>query len=85
MNESSQPLPANAKTRVKISALGALYVPPKLLTENADLEKMVETSNDWIMARVGIRERHLVEKGVATSRCRSRPRRKRLPSAARAQ
>lgn len=51
--------------RAKISALGT-YVPPRLLT-NADLEKMVDTTNDWIMSRVGIRERHLVEKGVATS------------------
>src|SRR6202030_3961703 len=31
------------------------------------LEKMVDTTNDWILARVGIRERHLVAKGVATS------------------
>src|SRR3984885_6235080 len=51
--------------RAKISALGT-YVPPKLLT-NADLERMVDTTNDWILARVGIRERHIVEKGVATS------------------
>lgn len=51
--------------RAKISALGT-YVPPRLLT-NADLEKMVETSNEWIITRVGIRERHIVEKGVATS------------------
>jgi 3-oxoacyl-[acyl-carrier-protein] synthase-3 len=51
--------------RVKISALGT-YVPPRLLT-NADLEKMVDTNNQWIMERVGIRERHLVDKGVATS------------------
>jgi 3-oxoacyl-[acyl-carrier-protein] synthase-3 len=51
--------------RAKISALGT-YVPPRLLT-NADLEQMVDTSNEWIMARVGIRERHIVEKGVATS------------------
>jgi 3-oxoacyl-[acyl-carrier-protein] synthase-3 len=51
--------------RAKISALGT-YVPPRLLT-NADLEKMVDTTNDWIMTRVGIRERHIVEKGVATS------------------
>ncbi len=51
--------------RVKISALGT-YVPPRILT-NADLEKMVETSNDWILERTGIRERHLVDKGVATS------------------
>jgi len=51
--------------RAKISALGT-YVPPRLLT-NADLERMVDTSNDWIMSRVGIRERHIVDKGVATS------------------
>jgi 3-oxoacyl-[acyl-carrier-protein] synthase-3 len=51
--------------RAKISALGT-YVPPRLLT-NADLEKMVDTNNEWIMSRVGIRERHVVDKGVATS------------------
>ena len=51
--------------RAKISALGT-FVPPRLLT-NADLERMVDTSDDWIMARVGIRERHIVDKGVATS------------------
>ena len=51
--------------RAKISALGT-YVPPRLLT-NADLERMVDTNNEWIMARVGIRERHIVDKGVATS------------------
>ncbi|MBZ5680154.1 MAG: ketoacyl-ACP synthase III [Acidobacteriia bacterium] len=51
--------------RAKISALGT-YVPPRLLT-NSDLEKMVDTTNEWIMTRVGIRERHIVDKGVATS------------------
>jgi 3-oxoacyl-[acyl-carrier-protein] synthase III len=51
--------------RVKISALGT-YVPPRLLT-NADLEKLVDTNDEWIMSRVGIRERHIVDKGVATS------------------
>ncbi|MBV8673934.1 MAG: ketoacyl-ACP synthase III [Acidobacteriaceae bacterium] len=51
--------------RAKISALGT-YVPPRLLT-NKDLEKMVETSDEWIYSRVGIRERHLVEPGMATS------------------
>ena len=50
---------------VKISALGT-YVPPRLLT-NADLEKMVETTDQWIIERTGIRERHIVDKGVATS------------------
>jgi len=50
---------------VKISGL-ATYVPPRLLT-NADLERMVETSNEWILQRTGIRERHIVDPGVATS------------------
>lgn len=51
--------------RVKISSLGT-YVPPRILS-NHDLEKMVETNDKWIMERTGIRERHLVDKGVATS------------------
>lgn len=51
--------------RAKISALGT-YAPPRLLT-NQDLEKMVETSDEWIVERVGIRERHIVDRGVATS------------------
>lgn len=51
--------------RAKISALGT-YVPPQVLT-NADLEKMVETSDQWIMERTGIRERHVLEKGKGVS------------------
>jgi len=42
------------------------YVPPRVLT-NSDLEKMVDTTSEWIMERVGIRERHLADKGVAAS------------------
>jgi 3-oxoacyl-[acyl-carrier-protein] synthase-3 len=42
------------------------YVPPKVLT-NADLEKMVETNDEWIRTRTGIRERHIAENGVASS------------------
>ena len=44
----------------------ATYVPPRILT-NADLEKLVETSDEWILKRTGIRERHIVDPGVATS------------------
>jgi len=51
--------------RAKISSVGS-FVPPRLLT-NADLEKMVATNDQWITERTGIRERHLVDKGVATS------------------
>jgi 3-oxoacyl-[acyl-carrier-protein] synthase-3 len=44
----------------------ATYVPPRVLT-NADLEKMLDTSDEWIVQRVGIRERHIAAPGVATS------------------
>lgn len=44
----------------------ATYVPPRVLT-NSDLEKMVETSDEWILKRTGIRKRHIVEPGTATS------------------
>ena len=53
------------RVRAKISCVGT-YVPPKLLT-NQDLERMVATNDQWIQERTGIRERHIVEKGVATS------------------
>jgi 3-oxoacyl-[acyl-carrier-protein] synthase-3 len=43
--------------RAKITALGT-YVPPRVLS-NADLEKMVDTTSEWILERVGIRERHI--------------------------
>jgi len=49
----------------KISGL-ATFVPPRVLT-NKDLEKMVETTDEWILQRTGIRERHIVDPGVATS------------------
>ncbi len=50
---------------VQVTAVGA-HVPEKRLT-NADLEKMVDTSDDWIVTRTGIRERRLVAPGEATS------------------
>lgn len=50
---------------VKIAGLGT-FVPPRTLT-NDDLEKMVETSSDWIVQRTGIKERHIAEKGTGTS------------------
>jgi len=51
--------------RAKITAFGT-YVPPQVLT-NKDLEKMVETSDQWIMERTGIRERHVLAKGLGVS------------------
>jgi 3-oxoacyl-[acyl-carrier-protein] synthase-3 len=50
---------------VKITTVGTA-VPPRLLT-NADLEKMVETTDEWITERTGIKTRHVVDKGVTTS------------------
>ena len=58
-------LKPRVQVRAKISSVG-MYVPPKLLT-NADLEKMVTTNDQWIVERTGIRQRHIVDKGVATS------------------
>jgi len=49
----------------KISALGC-HVPPGVLT-NQDLEKIVDTSNQWIIERTGISERHIATPEVATS------------------
>ena len=51
--------------KAKISALGC-YTPPRVLT-NQDLEKMVETNDQWIVDRTGIRERHIVGPEMATS------------------
>jgi 3-oxoacyl-[acyl-carrier-protein] synthase-3 len=51
--------------RAKISALGT-YVPPDVIT-NQDLEKLVDTSDQWIRERTGIRERHVLAKGLGVS------------------
>jgi 3-oxoacyl-[acyl-carrier-protein] synthase-3 len=57
--------PMRPPRRARISSI-ATYVPPRVLS-NADLEKMVDTTDEWILQRVGIRERHIVDPGVATS------------------
>jgi 3-oxoacyl-[acyl-carrier-protein] synthase-3 len=51
--------------KAKITALGC-YTPPRVLT-NQDLEKLVDTNDQWIMERVGIRERHIAGPEMATS------------------
>ena len=51
--------------RAKIVGVGA-YAPQRVLT-NAELEKMVETSDEWIVQRTGIRERRIVDENEATS------------------
>lgn len=42
------------------------YVPPRVVT-NADMERMVDTTDEWIRTRTGIRERHFAAPGVAAS------------------
>src|SRR5258708_22219561 len=54
-----------SQRRACITALG-LYVPERVMT-NADFEKIVETSDEWIRTRTGIQERHVVEPGTPTS------------------
>ncbi|MCH7494541.1 MAG: ketoacyl-ACP synthase III [Candidatus Marinimicrobia bacterium] len=49
----------------KISGVGH-YVPEKILT-NSDLEKMMDTNDEWIVSRTGISERRIVSNGEATS------------------
>ncbi len=51
--------------RIKIRSTG-VYLPDKVLT-NADLEKMVDTSDEWITTRTGIKERRIVSKEQVTS------------------
>ena len=45
---------------------GGYYVPDRVLT-NADLEKMVDTSDEWIVRRTGIRERRIADENMYTS------------------
>ena len=52
-------------TRARIIGVGA-YAPKRILT-NADLAKMVETSDEWIVQRTGISERHIADESEATS------------------
>jgi len=50
---------------IKITGTGS-YLPDKILT-NSDLEKMVDTSDEWITTRTGIKERHIASEKEATS------------------
>ena len=52
-------------TRARIAGIGA-YAPKRILT-NHDLEKMVDTSDEWIVQRTGVRERHIADDGEAAS------------------
>jgi 3-oxoacyl-[acyl-carrier-protein] synthase-3 len=54
-----------SQRRAAITALGT-YVPERVMT-NADFEKIVDTSDEWIRTRTGIERRHVVEPGTPTS------------------
>ena len=60
----------SATARAAITALGR-YVPERVMT-NADLEKIVDTSDEWIRTRTGIRQRHVAEPGTPTSELAAR-------------
>ncbi|MFW6306351.1 MAG: beta-ketoacyl-ACP synthase III [Bacillota bacterium] len=51
--------------KATIRGLGK-YIPPKVLT-NKDLEEIVDTTDEWITSRTGIKERHIVENDISTS------------------
>jgi 3-oxoacyl-[acyl-carrier-protein] synthase-3 len=53
--------------RATITAVGH-YAPEKVLT-NAELEKMVDTTDEWIRTRTGIRERRILERGATSDLC----------------
>ena len=66
-------------TGAKIVATGRA-IPPKVLT-NADLEDMVDTTDEWIVERTGIRERHIAEPGTPVSELAAEAARKALEEA----
>ncbi len=55
------------KRRAAITAVGH-YAPDKILS-NKDLEKMVDTNDEWILSRTGIRERRILEQGATSDLC----------------
>ena len=61
-----------AKKRVRIVSTGS-YLPEKVLT-NADLAKLVDTSDEWIATRTGIRERHIAAEARPPSTSLTTPR-----------
>ena len=63
----SSPAEGNSVPNRSVAIIGTgSYVPEKILT-NADLEKMVDTTDEWIVTRSGIRERHIARADEATS------------------
>ena len=67
MKRQPRSSPRSTKTLRTVSIIGTgSYVPEKILT-NADLSRMVDTSDDWITTRTGIKERRIAAKDENTS------------------
>jgi len=67
MKRQPRSSPRSAKTQRTVSIIGTgSYVPEKILT-NADLSLMVDTSDEWITTRTGIKERRVAAKDEFTS------------------
>jgi 3-oxoacyl-[acyl-carrier-protein] synthase-3 len=67
MKRQPRSSPRSAKTQRTVSIIGTgSYVPEKILT-NADLSRMVDTSDEWITTRTGIKERRVAAKDEHTS------------------
>lgn len=64
-SKAPPPQPDRASPRCQVAGTGA-YLPARIL-RNADLEKLVETSDEWIVSRTGIRERRMAAEGEYTS------------------
>ncbi len=61
---------AASERNARIASLG-MYVPPKVM-RNVDFEKLVDTSDEWIVQMTGMKERHYIGEGEATSDLASR-------------
>lgn len=68
-------------TKIRAGILGTGHAYPEGVLTNADLEKMVETSDEWIISRTGIKERHKAGKDEYTSQLGARAARKAIEAA----
>lgn len=77
-------IPSAERTSEVVAAVGITgtgsYAPPRVMT-NADFEKIVDTSDEWITTRTGIKERHIADEDQATSDLAAEAARRALVSA----
>jgi len=65
--EKISPVTPRGYNGVKVGFLGVGYFVPSKVLSNADLEKIVDTSDEWITTRTGIKERRIADENIATS------------------